>query len=206
MCLGTAYTPPEICSQPKGRGYRVETSADVWAFGVVLFCIMTGSFPWNLADPDTDPLFLEFKAWQSRQTPAVPVHWARFTPDILRLFRRMLECEPRRRTAVGTLFNHTDQAWIVCAERRAPAPPTRQPNGGGTVRRRGEGSNAQCREGGTRSNAHCRSAYFDKVDEATVAPSPRHCAIDTAAADRKSRVDRVNSWLLGQISSSISMT
>lgn len=57
VCDGTTYTPPEICSLARHAYYRVERSADVWSLGVVIFCLMTGSFPWQLADLNIDPLF-----------------------------------------------------------------------------------------------------------------------------------------------------
>ncbi|KAK7884017.1 hypothetical protein WMY93_027140 [Mugilogobius chulae] len=47
------YSAPELCArvlqdgQVKAPPLKVEPSLDTWAFGVLLFCILTGFFPWE---------------------------------------------------------------------------------------------------------------------------------------------------------------
>jgi serine/threonine protein kinase len=68
LCPGTAYTAPEVAGRETGRTYRVEPATDVWAFGIVLFALLTGNFPWRLARADAeDRLFAEFVIWQERR-------------------------------------------------------------------------------------------------------------------------------------------
>jgi len=68
LCPGTAYTAPEVAGRDTGRTYRVDPATDVWAFGVVLFALLTGNFPWRLARVDAeDRLFAEFVTWQERR-------------------------------------------------------------------------------------------------------------------------------------------
>uniref|UniRef100_A0A8D0AEC0 Myosin phosphatase Rho interacting protein n=1 Tax=Sander lucioperca TaxID=283035 RepID=A0A8D0AEC0_SANLU len=45
------YTAPEVCRASRAEGFLVTTSLDVWAFGVLVFCMLTGNFPWEAALP-----------------------------------------------------------------------------------------------------------------------------------------------------------
>jgi eukaryotic-like serine/threonine-protein kinase len=92
MIFGTAaYMSPE-----QARGKAVDTRADIWAFGVVLFEMLTGRRPFD-GELISDVLASVLKTdpnWQ-----ALPVE----TPTALaRLLRRCLEKYPRRRLqAIG---------------------------------------------------------------------------------------------------------
>jgi serine/threonine-protein kinase SBK len=109
---GIPYTPPEICEASKGEKYTVETSADVWAFAVLLFCTLTGNFPWELAHC-RDSYFTEFFRWQRRKSSKVPSQWRRFSPRLLRLFRRMLEVKPEKRCDVKEVLKFLDDDWVI---------------------------------------------------------------------------------------------
>uniref|UniRef100_A0A2R9ADP1 Protein kinase domain-containing protein n=1 Tax=Pan paniscus TaxID=9597 RepID=A0A2R9ADP1_PANPA len=41
------YTAPEVCQAGRADGLAVDTGVDVWAFGVLIFCVLTGNFPWE---------------------------------------------------------------------------------------------------------------------------------------------------------------
>ncbi len=59
---GIPYTPPEVSEAQRGERYSVEGGADVWALGVLLYCMLTGNFPWELARY-SDPFYREFVLW-----------------------------------------------------------------------------------------------------------------------------------------------
>lgn len=40
------YSPPEVCNAPN-NDILVSTAMDVWAFGVLLFCCLTGKIPFE---------------------------------------------------------------------------------------------------------------------------------------------------------------
>ncbi len=109
---GIPYTPPEICDALKGERYSVETSADVWAFAVLMFCTLTGNFPWELAC-HKDSFFTEFVHWQKRKTTKLPSQWRRFTPRLMRFFRRMMEPKSDKRCAIKELHKYLDDAWLA---------------------------------------------------------------------------------------------
>ncbi|XP_030631674.1 serine/threonine-protein kinase SBK1 [Chanos chanos] len=109
------YTAPELCDTSKSEGFCVDYSTDVWAFGVLLFCMLTGNFPWEKAMP-SDAFYEEFVRWQRRRTGSVPSQWRRFTDDALRLFRKLLSLEAECRCSVKEVFAHFSQRWMLDGE------------------------------------------------------------------------------------------
>src|SRR5688500_5256819 len=117
MILGTAaYMAPE---QAKGRA--VDRRADIWAFGVVLFEMLTGGRAFKGEDI-SDVLATVLKTepdWQ-----ALP---AGTPPSVRRLLRRCLEKDPRKRlSAIGDARLELDDVGADPASREAglavPAP------------------------------------------------------------------------------------
>ncbi|XP_004623197.1 serine/threonine-protein kinase SBK1 [Octodon degus] len=90
------YTAPEVCQAGRADGFAVDTGVDVWAFGVLIFCVLTGNFPWEAAS-GADAFFEEFVRWQRGRLPGLPSQWRRFTEPALRMFQRLLALEPERR-------------------------------------------------------------------------------------------------------------
>lgn len=117
------YTAPELCDASRRDGFLVEPSTDVWAFGVLLFCMLTGNFPWEKALP-SDAFYDEFSRWQRAQRRGVlggitgspgpvPSQWRRFTDEALRMFRKLLALDPQRRCSVKEVFHHFGRRWMV---------------------------------------------------------------------------------------------
>ncbi|XP_076122653.1 serine/threonine-protein kinase SBK1 [Alosa pseudoharengus] len=109
------YTAPELCDASRRDGFLVEPSTDVWAFGVLLFCMLTGNFPWEKALP-SDAFYEEFSRWQRGRSAQVPSQWRRFTPEALRMFRRLLAIQQDRRCSVKDVFAHFDDYWMLDTE------------------------------------------------------------------------------------------
>ncbi|XP_070708283.1 serine/threonine-protein kinase SBK1 [Pempheris klunzingeri] len=109
------YTAPELCDVSRHEGFCVDYSTDVWAFGVLLFCMLTGNFPWEKALP-SDSFYQEFIRWQKRRTNTVPSQWRRFTEQALRMFRRLLSVEQDRRCSVKEVFGYFSHSWMLDAE------------------------------------------------------------------------------------------
>ncbi len=62
------YNRRRVCQASVSEGIVVATTQDVWAFGVLLFCMLTGNFPWEAALP-SDAFFSEFQRWQRGAFP-----------------------------------------------------------------------------------------------------------------------------------------
>ncbi|XP_017259445.1 serine/threonine-protein kinase SBK1 [Kryptolebias marmoratus] len=109
------YTAPELCDASRQEGFCVDHSTDVWAFGVLLFCMLTGNFPWEKAMA-SDTFYEEFVRWQRRRTSTVPSQWRRFTDAALRMFRRLLSVDQQRRCSVKEVFSYFTQCWMLDTE------------------------------------------------------------------------------------------
>ncbi|XP_067089605.1 serine/threonine-protein kinase SBK1-like [Osmerus mordax] len=106
------YTAPELCDASRHEGFSVDYSTDVWAFGVLLFCMLTGNFPWEKALP-SDAFYQEFVRWQRRRSNVVPSQWRRFSDQALRMFRRLLSVDQERRGSVKEVFGFFSQTWML---------------------------------------------------------------------------------------------
>ncbi|XP_033753649.1 serine/threonine-protein kinase SBK1-like [Pecten maximus] len=105
------YTPPEVCEAVKNESITVSSTGDVWAFGVLLFCMLTGNFPWENAEI-SDIYYNEFSLWQRRKCTKTPSQWRKFTPRILRFFRKTLESKVERRCNVKEIKKYLSDTWL----------------------------------------------------------------------------------------------
>ncbi|XP_039247315.1 uncharacterized serine/threonine-protein kinase SBK3-like, partial [Pipra filicauda] len=112
------YAAPELCHLREAETLRLEPSLDAWAFGVLLFALLTGTFPWGVAAP-SDPQFGEFQVWQGRTWQPggltgggeVPRAWQGLGEAALEMLRRLLRLEPDRRSHAGEVNRYLDRCW-----------------------------------------------------------------------------------------------
>lgn len=98
---------------------------DIWACGIVYYCLHFQELPWRAAQPATDTLYSAYAAACASTTPAVsacPSTINNLSPRACRsLIRKMLEPDPRQRSTIEEVVAH---AWVkgidVCYE--APSP------------------------------------------------------------------------------------
>ncbi len=110
VCGSIPYTPPEICNASDDVGFVVEPSCDVWSAGVLLFCMLTGSFPWEQATMN-DSNFVDFFNWQSGRGK-VPKMWQEFSPQLLELFSKLLALNPIDRCNINEVHEYLSQPWF----------------------------------------------------------------------------------------------
>ena len=101
------YTAPEICTASNETGFKVDSSCDVWSVGILLFCMLTGSFPWEQATL-SDPNYYRFVQWQSGATIKPPRMWQNFSPRLLSLFNGLLAMDPYDRCDVTEILKYTN--------------------------------------------------------------------------------------------------
>jgi Tol biopolymer transport system component/predicted Ser/Thr protein kinase len=100
VILGTAaYMPPE-----QVRGKRVDKRADIWAFGVVLYEMLTGQRLFEGETVSETLIEVATKEPDWARIPAVP------GKNLRRLLRRCLEKDPKRR------LRDIGDAWVLLEE------------------------------------------------------------------------------------------
>uniref|UniRef100_A0A3Q2WUM1 Si:dkey-8e10.3 n=1 Tax=Haplochromis burtoni TaxID=8153 RepID=A0A3Q2WUM1_HAPBU len=118
------YMAPELCSVALPEGQKevtapplsVEPSLDTWAFGVVIFCILTGYFPWERC-VDSDDFYEEFADWwrmenRSNAEEDIPPLWKRFTPVAMEMFGKLLALDAGKRCSVGDVRAYVEKDWL----------------------------------------------------------------------------------------------
>lgn len=118
------YMAPELCTMVLQDGQKevtapplsVEPSLDTWAFGVVIFCILSGYFPWEHCMA-SDDFYQEFADWcgpeqKSYKEEDVPPLWRRFSPDAMEMFGKLLALDAEKRSSVGEVRAYMDKDWL----------------------------------------------------------------------------------------------
>ncbi|MEE6483288.1 hypothetical protein FKM82_013494 [Ascaphus truei] len=107
------YSSPEVCALEESETLELDSSLDVWAFGVLLFCISTGYFPWDTA-LCKDRQYEEFALWQSnRDYLDIPSHWKQFTHEALDMFQKLLTINPDKRSPAIEIQKYLKVPWKI---------------------------------------------------------------------------------------------
>lgn len=116
------YTPPELCLLQGSDTLELDSSLDVWAFAILLFCLCTGCFPWAVA-ASSDPQFEDFSAWQGGVAGrGVPASWQVFDSGALEMLRRLLTLDPDRRSPAIEVQKYLSLPWVTAPGAREPTP------------------------------------------------------------------------------------
>lgn len=110
-CTWISFLPPEVCEIVRNERYICKSSADVWQLAVVLFVCLTGNTPWQHADSIRDGNYSAFFRYQRRRTTKIPNNFRRFSPRLLRMFRKMFEHKPDKRAKVTEVNKYLKDSW-----------------------------------------------------------------------------------------------
>ncbi|KAM4703598.1 serine/threonine-protein kinase SBK2-like [Rhinophrynus dorsalis] len=107
------YTAPELSNTHNGEGVAIDFTLDVWAFGVLLFCLITGYFPWEKTLP-CDPFFEDFIVWQETgSTEDLSRHWKKLTAEAMDMLSKLMALNPLDRSPVNKALRYLDCPWRV---------------------------------------------------------------------------------------------
>ncbi|NWH59231.1 SBK1 kinase, partial [Geococcyx californianus] len=110
MSTSLPYAPPELCLLQGSDTLELDSSLDVWAFAVLIFCLSTGCFPWTMAS-SPDPQFEEFSSWQDGDQE-VPKFWCGFTTAALEMLGRLMTLDPNRRSPAMEVHKYLALPWL----------------------------------------------------------------------------------------------
>ncbi|XP_068009073.1 uncharacterized serine/threonine-protein kinase SBK3-like [Melanerpes formicivorus] len=134
------YAPPELCQLQGSEMLELDSSLDVWAFAVLLFCLCTGYFPWALA-AGSDPQFQDFSAWQEGvEGQGVPAAWQSFSSGALEMFQRLMQLDPDRRSPAMEVQKYLALPWLAAASATEVPPSSPQSSLSGSIRESPGGS------------------------------------------------------------------
>lgn len=112
------YSPPEIT--PGARNARVSKPEDAWAFGVLIYGLLTGNFPWE-RPTGLDSHFQAFEAWRTMPEGSTPPsQWAGLAPGACRMLKGLLAFNPEERSPVKAVRDHIRERWVLGASRECP--------------------------------------------------------------------------------------
>jgi len=132
------YTPPELLwPEVSERGAQVRPSADIWAFGVLVHVLLTGTHPLPGATPQarTDAVLRYARGTESlRLSPELPGEWREIVQDCLaRTHAARITAEAllkRVETAAGAPRSPHPRGHLfrqpLLRRRRFPHPPRRR--------------------------------------------------------------------------------
>ncbi|XP_075704427.1 serine/threonine-protein kinase SBK1-like [Rhinoderma darwinii] len=94
----TSYMAPEMRQLTDKDALLVDSTLDVWSFGIVLYSLLTGKFPWQSA-VYTDKDYSSFVEWQNNfENIEPPAPWSKLSPGALKMFSRLLAVDTNKRS------------------------------------------------------------------------------------------------------------
>lgn len=112
-CTWHPFLPPEVCEVVRNERFICRTGSDCWQVGIVLFVCLTGCPPWQSADLTSDSDYSNFAKWQKRRTTKIPSQFKKFTPRLLRLFRRLMDHKPEKRAPITEVAKYLKDNWLL---------------------------------------------------------------------------------------------
>lgn len=88
---------------------------DVWAMGVILYILLSGIHPFQLADED-----LMLDNIQNAKWDWVGPNWTRISPEAKDLIKNMMQKDPRKRFTIGQCLEHKWMQGAAPAENLSP--------------------------------------------------------------------------------------
>lgn len=106
------FLPPEVIESVKNEKFICRASTDSWQLGIMLYSLLTGNTPWRKADWVHDPKYAAFKKYEERKTTKIPDNFKKFSPRLLRAFRKILSHNAEDRAKVTEITKYMKDKWM----------------------------------------------------------------------------------------------
>ncbi|CAG9801437.1 unnamed protein product [Chironomus riparius] len=107
-----SFLPPEVLEVVRNERYAVRSTSDTWQFGILLYICLTGSSPWKEANWVSDSKYCAFMKYQKRETTKIPENFKKFTPRLLRAFRRFFDHNEEDRAKASDITKYLKDKWL----------------------------------------------------------------------------------------------
>ncbi|XP_077349890.1 serine/threonine-protein kinase SBK1-like [Lithobates pipiens] len=105
------FMAPEMCTMTMSDGLTIDDSLDVWAFGVLIYCLLTGESPWQVAMTN-DEEYKSFVVWQnSVKMDSPPEAWSKVPTGIRRMFIDLLAINYTKRSQSVEVLKYMSESW-----------------------------------------------------------------------------------------------
>ncbi|KNC78465.1 CAMK/CAMKL/CHK1 protein kinase [Sphaeroforma arctica JP610] len=108
--IGTIpYMAPELLVQDAAPRITLDLKkADVWALGIVMYCLLVGRFPWSKANANSK----EYRKYQCKPEELLrAAPWTTLGPVQRELLVHMLDINPESRWSVNEVQNYIYRFW-----------------------------------------------------------------------------------------------
>ncbi|XP_077349892.1 serine/threonine-protein kinase SBK1-like [Lithobates pipiens] len=110
-CGSKSYMAPEMFNLAISDGLAVDGGLDVWAFGVVIYCLITGEFPWRVAMLE-DEAYKQYVDWQNDfQEVNPPEAWEKVPAGIQRMFIALWAIDHTKRSKTSEVLKYLSESW-----------------------------------------------------------------------------------------------
>uniref|UniRef100_A0A3Q2FC91 SH3 domain binding kinase family, member 3 n=1 Tax=Cyprinodon variegatus TaxID=28743 RepID=A0A3Q2FC91_CYPVA len=94
----------------------VQPSIDSWALGVLIYCLLTGCFPWEESTHD-DPGYRKYKEWfdneQKQRSNPPPSQFEGLSPLVMTLLKELLHPNPKHRASPEEILSYLGGPWLM---------------------------------------------------------------------------------------------
>uniref|UniRef100_A0A3Q3MJE2 SH3 domain binding kinase family, member 3 n=1 Tax=Labrus bergylta TaxID=56723 RepID=A0A3Q3MJE2_9LABR len=120
----------------------VEPCIDSWALGVLVFCLLTGCFPWEESTHD-DRGFCRYKEWDNPR----PSQFEGLSPLVMTLLKELLNPQPKLRGSPEEILSYLGGPWLMETEREEMRKAEEAENEARKIRQGGGVAEELVREG-----------------------------------------------------------
>ncbi|XP_068098981.1 serine/threonine-protein kinase SBK1-like [Hyperolius riggenbachi] len=115
------YTAPEMSCLGVSDKLIAQKSLDTWSFGVLLFCTLTGYFPWTSAIM-TDKHYIEYTKWhRSKRIFHIPNLWKTFSIEALEMLTKLIVPDPSSRCSSLEVLHYLKAPWKTILDNKHKA-------------------------------------------------------------------------------------